>query len=398
MFELDLKEKNTILEYTNNNLSSNFKFNYAGFADVPLLDKKNSLKFYNLPLTPGLKSYSSTGTSGNPKGINWSDDEDRWYIGEKRGLLLEFLSDCSRLFISLGVGHNSVTSPTIFSGSSIEVQRAGIGNINDHLDLIKIFSPEALLCSPSLLVSIIKNSKKQNVSLESVKKVILNGEVVYEGILNYYCRELNIKKQDILDTYGSTEVGTIAYSCNICNMYHFFPGIIPESLRAKDVKESLHIDEDILILNSLKRVSFPVIRFVTYDLIRGLSRTVCNNKSYYSYDRIIGRCDDVLNYGELLPAIDIINLIKQFYPEKDYLIFNYRNHVDIIVEGKPGEKFTERIYNCNTIIQKMIKSKMLEKFRIHFFDSLKSIREKHSIPTKSISKEGIRIIKQEFNP
>ncbi|MCP4132099.1 MAG: hypothetical protein GY754_14080 [bacterium] len=399
MFLLNQHEKDRVLDFARKTFIPHLIEPVNSFEELPLFNKARALFFYNLPETNELRSFASTGTSGNPKKINWSPREDIWYIGDKREVILHFLKGCEKIFISLGVGHGSGTSPRVFKNSSIEVCRVEVDSINNNILKLENFSPDVLYCSPSILVSLIKHGNAKKRPLEGIKKIVLNGEVVYQGLIDYFCNYLNITKDDILDTYGSTEAGTIACSCSSCGKYHFMPGIIPESVPASHIEDSLPADEDILLLNSLKRESFPVIRFVTYDLVRGLSRTVCNGKEYYSFERLLGRCDDVLNFGELLPAADIIGLIKRYYPEKEYFIFNYRNHVDILIEGKENPEFVKDVYGLYPVIGDMIVSGMLEKFNTHFFESLDPVREFYSLPGVSSVvplKEGNRIIKKNF--
>ena len=86
--------------------------------DLPLLDKTTSAPFYNAPRPDmaGARAYGSTGTSGAPKGLWWTDAEDRWYIGDKRAKILPHVQGCSRVFISLGLGATFVGRRVGFGG------------------------------------------------------------------------------------------------------------------------------------------------------------------------------------------------------------------------------------------------------------------------------------------
>ena len=391
MFLLNKNEQNKICVFA----QEKHAITVNSFDELPVLNKKLALDYFNIPVSLNQKSYASTGTSGNPKKINWSIEEDLWYIQEKRDFILPFLKECTSVFISLGVGHGAGTSPMVFKDSHLACKRCSFEPVSEQLTIIEKINAHVLYCSPSIATSLIQHSKKEKVNLSSIKKLVLNGEVVHSTMKDFFCNELEIEKKDILDTYGSTEVGTIAYSCNKCNKYHFMPEIYPETIPAKDLPYSMSVNENILILSSLKRTSFPVIRFATYDIIRGLDRTVCEGKEYFTYDEIIGRTDDVLNFGELLPVGDLKKVIKKYYPTNEYVMFNYNNEVDIVIQGEKNNMFVDEIYAVYPTINELIQKGILNPFRLHFFSDISYLVQKNNMEMKSY-KDSNRIIKSKF--
>lgn len=396
MVTLTIDERRAVEEHARATLGPAFGLPALPFADLPLMDRRRMLPFYNLPPRAGQRSFSSTGTSGNPKKINWSDAEDEWYIADKGAVIVPFLETCRRVFISLGVGHGAGSSTRVFEGTGIDCRRVGVGDVGGHLDELRGFGPDALYCSPSLLTGLLTRARGAGRPIAGVRRVVLNGEVVHRAMIDLFCRDLGITPADILDTYGTTEAGTIACSCARCGRYHFMPGIVPEAVPAAAVADCLPVAEEVLVLSSLKRTSFPLLRFVTYDLVRGLGRTVCRGVEGFSYERIIGRADDVLNYGELFPAADLIDLIKRHHPGRDWLIFNYHNDIDIVIAGEPVAAFTAGIGDLYPVIGEMVAKGMLAPWRVHYRSGLADLRAREGL-TAPGAKEGQRIVKRRFD-
>lgn len=66
--------------------------------------------------------------------------------------------------------------------------------------------------------------------LPSVRRVITNGEVLSEAARTAIQQQFRLPPESVMDTYGSTEVGTIAATCTACGLMHFLDGIYPEAV------------------------------------------------------------------------------------------------------------------------------------------------------------------------
>lgn len=353
------------------------------FDDLLLLDRTRARPWYGHPVE-GSRSFSSTGTSGYPKPIAWTPEEDAWYVGEKRGLFAAFLAGCTRAFISLAVGHNASSAHNVLGQLGLEVHDAGLSALDHQCAVITQFAPEVLYCSPSILASLISGMDRRGQRPTSVRRIITNGEVLFPSARERAQRFFGIGRADLMDTYGSTEIGTIAHSCGACGSYHFLKGLYPEAAPAEEAEAEEPIGEPgttALALSSVKRTSFPVVRLVTYDLVRGLRRGVCGGMSRFTCDRILGRCDDVLNYGELFSSYDLGDLIGARLPAARWFVFNPNNDVTIVIEGTEPAGFREELRSRYPLHSRMSDLGLLDPPEIRFVGDFDAFVARAGLPT-----------------
>jgi phenylacetate-CoA ligase len=343
---LDPKEKAAVFRYACDRFPALVPVGAAGLDDLAFLDHERARRWYGRPVE-GARSFSSTGTSGCPKPIAWTAAEDDWYVGEKRELFAPWLDGCTRAFISLAVGHNASSARKVMEELGLEAHDAGLSALNHQCAVITAFAPQVLYCSPSILANLIAGLERRGQRPTSVRRIITNGEVLFGSARARAQHFFGIGQADLMDTYGSTEIGTIAHSCGACGGFHFMSGLYPEAAPAEVAdtggQAGRRPDTVVLAVSSIKRTSFPVVRFVTYDVVQGLRRSVCGGAQRFTFDRVLGRCDDVLNYGELFSAYDLGDLIESRLPSARWLAFNPRNDLTIVIEGTEPDGFREEL-------------------------------------------------------
>jgi hypothetical protein len=356
----------------------------TGFDDLAFLDHQHARPWYGRPVE-GSRSFSSTGTSGYPKPIAWTPEEDAWYVGDKQELFADWLNGCRRAFISLAVGHNASTAGTVLEHLGLEVRDAGLSRLDDQCAVITAFAPEVLYCSPSILANLIAGLERRGQRSGSVRRIITNGEVLFGSARAHAQRFFGIGQADLMDTYGSTEIGTIAHSCGSCGGFHFMDGLYPEAAPAAAASSQAQIggapDAVVLAVSSVKRTSFPVVRFITYDVVRGLRRSVCGGARRFTCDRIVGRCDDVLNYGELFSTYDLGDLIDRRLPGARWFIFNPRNDLTIVIEGREPAGFREELRSRYPLHSRMNDLGLLDPPRIRFVGDFDAFVARAGLPT-----------------
>jgi hypothetical protein len=370
----------------------------TSFDDLPILDKQRAMPWYGR-LVQHARTFSSTGTSGHPKPIAWTPDEDAWYVGEKQSLFAAWLEGCSRAFISLAVGHNADSARTLLERLGMQVHDAGLSSLGDQTEVVTHLAPEVLYCSPSILTSLVAALDRQGLRPTSVRRVITNGEVLFPSACTRVQEFFGVGPADVMDTYGSTEIGTIAHSCPTCGDYHFLDGLYPEPVSADVVSpngmaEGVVSDETndvVLAVSSIKRTSFPVIRFVTYDLVRGLRRTFCQETPRFTFERIVGRCDDVLSYGELLSAFDLGELIGRHLPEARWYVFNPHNDLTIVIEGREPSGFREALRDCYPLHHRMSDLGLIAPPALHFVGDFDGFAGRAGLPAGRRGKLGRRV-------
>jgi phenylacetate-CoA ligase len=367
----------------------------TGFDDLAFLDHQRARSWYGRVVT-GSRSFSSTGTSGYPKRIAWTPDEDAWYVGDKQDLFAPWLNGRARGFISLAVGHNAGCAASVLGNLGLEVHDAGLSALADQCAAITAFAPDVLYCSPSILENLLADLDRRGQRPTSVRRIITNGEVLFPSARARAASFFGIGQADVMDTYGSTEIGTIAYSCGNCGAFHFMDGLYPEAAPAglahsEDDLVGVGSDAVVLAVSSVKRTSFPVVRFVTYDVVRGLRRSVCGGAPRFSFDRILGRCDDVLNYGELFSTYELGDLIGSQLPAARWCVFNPRNDLTIVVEGVEPPGFREELRNRYPLHSRMSDLGLLDPPQIRFASDFDAFVARVGLPTTHRGKAARRV-------
>lgn len=366
----------------------------TGFDDLAFLDHQRARPWYGRAVE-GARSFSSTGTSGYPKRIAWTPDEDAWYVGEKQDLFAPWLNGCARAFISLAVGHNAGSAHSVLENLGLEVHDAGLSALEDQCAAMTGFAPEVLYCSPSILENLIVGLDRRGQRPASVRRIITNGEVLFPSARARAESFFGIGPADLMDTYGSTEIGTIAHTCGSCGAFHFMDGLYPEAAPS-EVARSEHLidggsDAVALAVSSVKRTGFPVVRFVTYDVVRGLRRSLCQGVRRFTFDRIVGRCDDVLNYGELFSSYDLGDFIGSQLPAARWFVFNPRNDVTIVVEGLEPAGFREDLRSRYPLHSRMSDLGLLDPPEIRFVCDFDAFVARAGLPTNRRGKAARRV-------
>jgi hypothetical protein len=393
---LDPNEKAAVFRHACHRFPALVPVGATGFDDLAFLDHQRARPWYGRPVE-GARSFSSTGTSGYPKPIAWRREEDAWYVGEKQELFASWLAGSARAFVSLAVGHNASTARMVLEDLGLEVHDAGLSPLEDQCAAVTAFAPQVLYCSPSILASLVAALERRGQRPTSVRRVITNGEVLFGSARAHAQHFFGIGPADLMDTYGSTEIGTIAHSCGACGGFHFLGGLYPEAAPAAVADRSDQTgrwpDTAVLALSSVKRTSFPVVRFITYDLVQGLRRSVCGGGRRFAFDRILGRCDDVLNYGELFSTYDLGDLIGSRLPGARWLAFNPRNDLTVVIEGTEPDGFQEELRSRFPLHSRMSDLGLLDPPTIRFVGDFDAFVERAGLLAARRGK-AVRVVRR----
>jgi phenylacetate-CoA ligase len=393
---LELMEKRVAFRHACRRFPTLVPAGATGFDDLPFLDHHGARAWYGRPVE-GSRSFSSTGTSGYPKSVAWTPAEDAWYIGEKQELFAPWLDGCARAFISLAVGHNAGTAHKVLENLGVEFYDAGLSALDHQCAVIAAFAPQVLYCSPSILANLIAGLDRRGQRPTSVRRIITNGEVLFPSARARAQSFFGIGQADLMDTYGSTEIGTIAYSCGSCGAYHFMDGLYPEASppTLADSEDLVGAEAGLAVLavSSVKRTSFPVVRLVTYDVVQGLRRGACAGVRRFSCDRILGRCDDVLNYGELFSSYDLGDLIGSRLPAARWLVFNPSNDLTIVIEGVEPDGFRDQLRSRYPVHSRLSDLGLLDPPEIRFVCDFDAFVARAGLPAAGRGKAARRVQK-----
>jgi cysteine synthase A/phenylacetate-CoA ligase len=210
--------------------------------------------------------------------------------------------------------------------------------VREHVAKLTSLQPEVLYTMPSILYRILVACAEQQLAPAqwNIRHIILVGEVVTPAWLRLVAAQCGLATTDITDTLGSIEVGTIAYYSHHYGRYLLVEEMMAEGVGAEDVEDmhqagdqgdqgtvaddgstlavdgrtladehTLAADEHILVLTTQRRTLFPVLRYVTYDVVQDLREiAVCGGRRH-SFARIVRRVGPDQKHGEKISIYDI---------------------------------------------------------------------------------------------
>lgn len=253
---------------------------------------------FAVPQAEVRRIHASSGTTGRPTVVGYTaGDLDRWADLVARSLRAAGVRAGMRVHNAYGYG--------LFTGglgAHAGIERLGAtvipmsgGQTARQVQLIRDFEPDAIMCTPSYLLTIADAMEEAGIDPRStsLKVGILGAEPWTNRLRAEIERRLGI---DAVDIYGLSEV--------------MGPGVASESALTKDgphvwedhfLPETIHGDTGApvadgevgeLVFTSLTKEAFPVIRYRTRDLTRLLPGTAY--PAMRRIEKITGRNDDMI--------------------------------------------------------------------------------------------------------
>lgn len=253
---------------------------------------------FAVPMAEVRRIHASSGTTGRPTVVGYTaGDLDRWADLVARSLSAAGIRAGDRVHNAYGYG--------LFTGglgAHAGIERLGAtvipmsgGQTARQAQLIQDFAPDAILCTPSYLLTIADALESAGVDPRStsLRVAVLGAEPWTNEMRREIERRLDVVAVDI---YGLSEV--------------MGPGVASESALTKDgphVWEDHFLPETIdgesgapvadgelgeLVFTSLTKEAFPVIRYRTRDLTRLKPGTAF--PSMRRIEKITGRNDDMI--------------------------------------------------------------------------------------------------------
>jgi phenylacetate-CoA ligase len=290
------------------------KFDAAGVSpdDIRSLDDIRRLPFttkedlrqnypfgmFAVPSERVARIHASSGTTGKPTVVGYTqNDLDVWATVVARSLRAAGIRAGMRVHNAYGYG--------LFTGglgahAGIEKLGATVipvsgGQTARQVQLIQDFTPEAILCTPSYLLTIADAMEEAGMDprSSSLRVAVLGAEPWTEEMRRELEERLAI---DAVDIYGLSEVMGPGVG-NECvetkdgpHIWedHFYPEII-DSETGEVLPDGT---EGELVFTSLTKEAFPVIRYRTRDLTRLLPGTA--RPTMRRIAKIVGRNDDMI--------------------------------------------------------------------------------------------------------
>lgn len=291
-------------------------------AALPLVDEACLLEhYYTAPddAFPGAETYLTSGTTtGVRKRIRYAADDHAAYLDHRRAILGEFLDEVPRGSVAvadLGTGHAAASAREIFSDLGFDARDIDFrAPIDDHVSRLNAWQPAVLFTMPMIMDRLLGTGRLDI----APRKVVVVGDLAPENWRRHVAARLGIGFVDVLDVFGSIEVGAIAYFCAGTGLYHFhehlLAEVVPVSTVYPDATAELPAGSGLLLLTSFARRYFPALRFVTGDVVTGLRPLEWRGRVVQAFDRVESRYDGDLKHGERISQHDICAAVNAVLP------------------------------------------------------------------------------------
>ncbi|MBU5655281.1 AMP-binding protein [Corynebacterium sp. UMB6689] len=241
--------------------------------------------------------HASSGTTGRPTVVGYTENDVRiWAELVARSLRAGGLRKSDKVQITFGYG--------LFTGglgAHYGVEALGAtaiptsgGQTERQIQIMQDFQPDAILGTPSYVLNLLDRMRKEGLDPResSLRAGVFGAEPWSEGMRRELEEGFGITATDI---YGLSEVmgPGVAQECvetkDGLTVWedHFYPEIIdPETMQP--VPDGEYGE---LVISSLTKEAFPIIRYRTHDITRLLPGTA---RSMRRIDRISARNDDMI--------------------------------------------------------------------------------------------------------
>lgn len=290
---------------------------------------------FAVPLRDVVRVHSSSGTTGMATVVGYSKND-----------IVTWSNLVARILCSAGVTPDDVIQIAfgygLFTGGfglHYGAERLGAsvipisaGNTKRQIQIMQDFKTTALVCTPSyaLKMADIMMDMGINPNGLSLRYGLFGAEPWSEAMRNEINERLGIRATD---NYGLSEVlgPGVAGECQECNGLHvnedhFLIEILdPETLGPVEPGE---VGE--LVITTLTKEAFPVIRYRTRDLTRVLPEPCPCGRTFSRISRMLGRSDDML----------IIKGVNVFPTQIETVLFEIEGtepHYRLIVDRENNE-------------------------------------------------------------
>ncbi|OAS13211.1 AMP-binding protein [Paenibacillus oryzisoli] len=322
-----------------------------------------------------MNRYLTSGTSSKRrKTIFYSESDEEDYLRIKRDVFRTILAGASyrTAMADMGTGHAEATAVEVFRELGMEVESVSFRlPIEEHIERLQSFRPEVLYTMPSILDRIMQAS--EHPGTYGIQHVILVGEIASPGWRQRTAERLGIAETQVTDTYGSIEIGTIAYFSHDHGRYLFAEGILAEGIQPElldaDLEPLPDVLEQVLVLTSTVRESFPALRYVTYDVVRDLKVIDVDGVPTQSFKSIVKRVGPDLKHGEKISIYDIEDVVYRHLREASVRVQVSGNALTVHVYSALAtpavlNSIREDVENHIPAIGMMIKAKLLDGIQV----------------------------------
>jgi len=351
-------------------------------TELPFTNRDTLLENYPygmfaVPLREVVRLQCTSGPGGEPIVIGYTkNDIDHWTeisarvlkaAGVDKDDVVQICLDYGLFGEGLGFQYGAeLIGASVIPGSDINPVR--------QLLLMRDYRATTLLSTPSFALKLIAAIKERKISLASLQLRIgiFTGESLSESTRSAIEEELKIK---VISSYSPPEIPgpKVATECEEKKGLHIFEDqFIPEIVDPHTGHPLPPGEEGELVLTTIAREAFPLIRYRTGDLTT-LDRSPCScGRSLIRMQKVTGRTDDmvIVNGASFFPAQihRILTQIEGAEPHFRLIIDREgtQDVIDIMVEVSEDIFFDEmkRLQQLKNQIEERIYQKLGIKVRV----------------------------------
>ncbi|MEW6053411.1 MAG: phenylacetate--CoA ligase [Nitrospirota bacterium] len=254
---------------------------------------------FAVPMREVVRVQTSSGTTGMPTAVGYTrNDIKNWSNLAARILAAGGVNQNDIVQIAFDYGLFTGALGLHYGAERIGASVIPISSVNTkrQIKIMQDFKTTALMCTPSYALAIADTIMEMeiNVNSLSLKYGLFGAEPWSEAMRN----ELQGKLKVIAtDNYGLSEVMSpgVAGECQErkglhINEDHFLVEVVdPETL--EPLPEGQHGE---LVITTLTKEAFPVIRFRTRDLTSLITEPCPCGRTFVRMDKVMGRTDDMI--------------------------------------------------------------------------------------------------------
>lgn len=290
--------------------------------DLPPLGQATLERYYytaDQMELPDAEVFATSGTSGGArKRIFYSPEDDDNYVAQRRELFAEFLADIPTKAVAvadLGTGHAAATARKVFTDLGLDARDINFeAPLGEHLEKLTAWQPEVLFTMPMIMDRLMEAAPTPPFK---PSRIMVVGDLAPMAWRANVARYFGLDPADVMDVFGSIEMGTIAYSCAETGLYHFHDHIYPEVVSPEMILPEATPrtrGDGVLLLTSTTRRYFPALRFITGDIVAGLQVISYRGRAVHAASRIEGRVNTEYKHGERISSHDICEAMAQVFP------------------------------------------------------------------------------------
>jgi phenylacetate-coenzyme A ligase PaaK-like adenylate-forming protein len=290
---------------------------FEQFLRLPLLDRETFYRFsppesdaiLTGPMTDAYV-YASGGTTGSPKFTFYSNDEYRYVTDVLTDIYRNAGLTRSDRVANLFIAGNLWTSFNV-AGRALEnlgclnLPVGGASDIDNILKYLKIFSVNAVVGLPSIIIKLAEEIARRKLDIR-IEKILYGGEHLRPQTCEFLRQNIGA---DLIRSagYACVDTGPIGWQClhlegsihHVQDDYCYVE--IIDSISGSPVSDEQPGE---IVATNLDRVLMPVIRYRTGDMGRWIKAQKCACGFAGKSFELMGRCDDLLVIGgiNLMPA------------------------------------------------------------------------------------------------